>query len=447
MNRKEARRVYIMEQVLEGNLTIKQAAEMLELSERQVKRLKKGMKEEGVAALAHKNRGRTPKHTISKDIRDMVCSLATSIYKGASANHMAELLAENHSIKISAKSVIRILRSAGIIPEPKKQRRHRKARDRAPQEGLLVQIDASPCNWLEDRCPGLSLHGAIDDATGKILGLYFRPEEDLRGYFEVLMQVVQRNGVPRCVYSDRHTIFVSPNKDKLTIEEELEGKTVNLTQFGTALNELGISHIQARSPQAKGRIERLWGTLQSRLIIELRAAGISTLEEANAFLPKFIERFNQHFAVQPADPNPAYMLKPSDETLRNIIAFREVRSVSNDSLITFHGSKYRLVDAEGRIVGLMPRSKVTVLTRLDGTTGCIYQGQMYSLQEFKPEPKVAEERPRTAQRGHKPSPDHPWLRFSLRKPDPDPISDYFSSHANRHLDPSAALNSWKHGGS
>ncbi|QUL98236.1 MAG: ISNCY family transposase [Candidatus Fermentithermobacillus carboniphilus] len=248
---------YITEQVLEGNLTIKQAAEMLQLSEQQVKRLKKGMKEEGVAALAHKNRGRTPKHAISKDIRDMVCLLATGICKGASANHMAELLTENHGIKISAKSVIRILRSAGIIPEPKKQRRHRKARERAPQEGLLVQIDASPCNWLEGRCPELSLHGAIDDATGKILGLYFRPEEDLRGYFEVLMQVVQRNGVPRCVYSDRHTIFVSPNKDKLTIEEELEGKTVNLTQFGTALNELGISHIQARSPEAKGRIERL----------------------------------------------------------------------------------------------------------------------------------------------------------------------------------------------
>lgn len=449
LNRKEARRVYVMEQVLQGNLTIRQAAEMLQLSERQVKRLKKGMKQEGVAALAHKNRGRTPKHTISKDIKDMVCSLATSIYKGASANHMAELLAENHRIKISAKSVIRILRSAGIIPEPKKQRRYRRARDRAPQEGLLVQIDASPCNWLEDRGPGLSLHGAIDDATGKVLGLYFRPEEDLRGYFEVLMQVVRQNGVPRCVYSDRHTIFVSPNKDKLTIEEELEGKTVNLTQFGTALNELGISHIQARSPQAKGRIERLWGTLQSRLIVELRAAGISTLEEANAFLPKFIERFNQRFAVQPADPIPAYMPKPSDEMLRNIIAFRETRSVSNDSLITFHGSKYRLVNAEGRIIGLVPRSRVTILTRLDGSTRCIYQGQVYSLQEFKPEPKVAHERPRAAaQRGHKPSPDHPWVRFPLRKPeDPNPISDYFSGHANKHLDPSAALNSWKHRGS
>jgi len=325
----------------------------------------------------------------------------------ASANHMAELLAENHSIKISAKSVIRILRSAGILDEPKKRHRHRKARDRAPQEGLLVPMDASPCNWLEDRASGLSLHGAIDDATGKVLALHFRPEEDLRGYLEVLMQVVRQNGVPRCIYTDRHTIFVSPNKDKLTIDEELEGKTVNLTQFGTVLNELGISHIQARSPQAKGRIERLWGTLQSRLIIELRAAGISTPEEANAFLPKFIERLDEHFAVQPADPNPAYMPKPPDEMLRNIIAFRETRSVSNDSLITFHGSKYRLVDAEGRIVGLVPRSKVTVLTRLDGTTGCIYQGQVYSLQEFKPEPKVAEERPRAAQRDHKPSPDHP----------------------------------------
>lgn len=243
-------------------------------------------------------------------------------------------------------------------------------------------------------------------------------------------------------------IFVSPNKDKLTIEEELKGKRVNLTQFGTALNELGISHIQARSPQAKGGIERLWGTLQSRLIVELRAAGISTLEEANAFLPKFIERFNQHFTVQPTDPNPAYMPKPPDEMLYNIIAFRETRSTSNDSLITFHGSKYRLIDTDGRIVGLAPGSKVTVLTRLDDTVGCIYRGKLYSLKEFKPEPKVAHERPKTAQCGHKPSPDHPWLRFPLRKPkDPNPISDYFSTHADKHLDPSAALNSWNHGGS
>lgn len=276
MSSKEARRVYVMEQVKDGRMTVRQGAECLELSERQVKRLKKGMKEKGVAALAHGNRGRTPKHTISKDIRDLVASLATGIYKDTSAEHISEMLNLNQGICVSGKSIVRILREKGILdPHVQKHRRRRKSRDRAPKEGMLVQVDASPYEWLEERGPNLNLHGAIDDATSKVLGLHFRPEEDLKGYFETLRQVVTRHGIPRALYSDGHTIFFSPKKDKLTIEQELAGEQVSLTQFGRALDQLGIIHIHARSPQAKGRIERLWETLQSRLVVELRVAGIS----------------------------------------------------------------------------------------------------------------------------------------------------------------------------
>lgn len=174
LSSKEARRVYVMERVVGGTLTVRQAAGLLGLCERQVKRLKKGMKQEGVSALAHHNRGRNPKHTIPEDIRTRVVSLATGIYKDASSQHMAELLARNDGISISAPSIRRILQKAGVSnPNPRK-RKGRRSRERAPQEGLLVQIDASPFDWLEDRGPRLSLHGAIDDATGKVVGLYFR---------------------------------------------------------------------------------------------------------------------------------------------------------------------------------------------------------------------------------------------------------------------------------
>jgi transposase len=242
LSTKEARRVYVMEQVVAGKITVRQGAKYLGLSERQVKRLKKGMKEKGVAALAHGNRGRTPKHTIPKNIRDVIVSLATGLYRNASAEHMAELSRLHQNISVSAKSITRILRQEGVWdPSVKKHRRRRKSRDRMPKEGMLIQVDASPFDWLEGRGPRLHLHGAIDDATSKVLALYFRPQEDLKGYFQVLRQVVARHGIPRGVYSDGHTIFFSPKTDKLTIEEELAGKQVSLTQLGRALDQLGLN--------------------------------------------------------------------------------------------------------------------------------------------------------------------------------------------------------------
>jgi transposase len=322
-----------MEQVLQEKLTIRLAAECLNLSERQVKRLKKGMREKGVAALMHGNRGRTPKHAISKDIKDMVASLAQGLYKDASAQHMSELLAERQSVNMSSKSVRRILKERGI-PNPhscKQHRRRRKSRDRAPKLGMLVQMDASPFAWIEDRGPKLDLHGAIDDATGKVLGLHFRPNEDLRGYLEVLRYMAIHFGIPGALYTDGHTIFFSPKKDKLTIEEELAGKQVALTQLGRVIDELGIIHIHARSPQAKGRIERLWETLQSRLKVEMRIAGISTIEEANAFLPGFIEKFNARFAVEPADPEPAFLPAVAKQDLEAIMQYGSRQCIIEDA--------------------------------------------------------------------------------------------------------------------
>lgn len=440
MNRKEARRVYVMEQVKDGKMTVRQAAECLGLSERQVKRLKKGMKEKGVATLAHGNRGRTPKHAIHKDTRDLVASLAAGLYKGASAEHMSELLASQHDVRVSGKSIVRVLREKGVLdPSACHHRRRRKSRDRVPNEGLMIQVDASPYKWLEERGPALSLHGAIDDATSKVLGLYFRPTEDLKGYFETLRQVISRHGVPRALYSDGHTIFFSPKKDKLTIEEELAGEQVALTQFGRALDELEIIHIHARSPQAKGRVERLWETLQSRLVVELRVAGVCTVEEAQAFLPGFIERFNRRFAVEAADPELAYMPALTQDALDTVLCVKQERTASNGSAISYGGQLHRLIDKKAHVLGLPPKAKVEVLLHLDNSTDALYRGERYTLEAFvapKPERQPKQDaKPKPV--GRKPSPDHPWVKFGLPKPKRDPVESYFRKHEQEHNEPAS----------
>lgn len=433
MSPKEARRVYVMEQLLQGKLTVRQASQLLGLSERQVKRLKGGMKQQGVAFLAHKNRGRKPKHAVPEEVSSRVVTLAQHEFQGASCVHMAELLAQYEGINLSPRTIRRILANAGIPnPHGHKASRRRRSRDRLPQEGLLVQCDASPYAWLENRGPKLALLGAIDDATGKILGLCFRPEEDTLGYLQLLSQILTHHGVPHALYSDRHTIFFSPKNGKLSIEEELAGKQVPLTQFGRALDELHIRHIPARSPQAKGRVERLWGTLQHRLIIELRLAGVSTLEEANAFLPGFIARFNERFATEPADPQPAYRPCPPQDVLRRILCLKHDRKATRGSTISYNGQMYQLVDRRGNVVPLRPHATVTVLTHLDGTTSALYEGKPFSLLVFSQTGPSTKPQSRPQPKGerapYRPPQDHPW-RVPLWVPRQarDPVQDYFEA--------------------
>jgi transposase len=380
-----------MEQVLAGKATIAQAALVLGLSQRQVKRLKGGLSKEGIAFLAHKNRGKKPKNALSQQCRDQIISNALGDYRSASCEQMAELLQERQNISVCPRTIRRLLAHTGIPNQHShKVARQRRSRDRMPREGMLIQCDASPFAWLEDRGPEMSLHGAIDDATGKILGLFFRIEEDGIGYMQMLMQVLLNHGVPCSLYSDRHSIFFSPKLDKLSIEEELAGKTVNLTQFGRTLDELNITHIPARSPQAKGRVERLWETLQGRLVIELRLVHISDLDAANAFVKSFIPKFNKRFAVEPADPETAFRVAPPADVLSRIVCFKEKRKASKGSTISFLGATYRLLDQEGNSAPLYYRSRVAVLTHLDGSISALYQDKHYALDACSIQPRVLE---------------------------------------------------------
>lgn len=260
-------------------------------------------KKEGAAALPHGNRGRTPQHALDEGLRNRVVELARTKYAGCNHQHMSELLAEHEGILISRSSIRNILLEAGI-KSPRKRRapRHRSRRERYPQEGMLLQMDASPHDWLQGRGPRLVLVACIDDATGTVPGAEFRYQEDAHGYMLVLRlrQVVLTYGRPLAVYHDRHSIFEqTPTRRGMvewSIEEQLRGEK-EPTQFGRVLRELSINPITAHSPQAKGRIERLFGTLQDRLVMELALAGASTLEEANVVLWSYLPRFNKRFGV------------------------------------------------------------------------------------------------------------------------------------------------------
>lgn len=417
MSSKELERCRVIQHLIDGLITVADAAFELQLSERQIFRLKAGVMKEGLSFLVHKNRGRKPKHALPKPLKDQVISLATGKYSGANDCHLTELLADYEGIKISVPSVRRILRGAGI-PSTRKRRAPKKhrLRERRQREGELLQIDASPHHWLGPDLERFTLVGSIDDATGKITGAIFRPKEDLEGYFEVLRQTITTYGVPGGIYSDRHTIFVSPKAEKLTIEQELEGQCAPLTQFGQALSTLRIAHLKARSPQAKGRVERLWQTLQDRLAFELQLAGITTIADANAFLPGFIERYNLRFSVEPADPVPYYGPAPSPKDLALILCRKEDRSVSAAGTISFQNQLYQLV-VDGRPIPTRAKTKATVCILSSGTPVAIYNGKICTLQAVpKSSSKAVEpkEKAGLALPPRKPAPDHPWRRWVNR---------------------------------
>ena len=349
MSQEQLKRYTVIEKTLEGIMTIREAAEVLDLSDRQVIRLKKGVKENGAAALIHKNKGRKPAHAISDELKKTIIKLKSSEnYKDANFKHFQELLERFEKIKISYSALYEILIGAGI-QSPKKRRRYKphRRRKRKTQEGLLIQMDATPFSWFGDgkMC---SLHGAIDDATGKIVGLYMTRNECLQGYFETVRQIILNHGIPISIYSDRHAIFLSTKAKKLTIEDELEGKVCNDTQFGRAMKELGITIITARSPQAKGRVERLWDTLQSRLPVEFIIAHITTIEQANEFLKSYIPQFNKQFSVEPQESESAFRTLTEKHDLDRILCVKQKRKTDNGGVFSLYGKHFIVVPKENQ---------------------------------------------------------------------------------------------------
>ncbi len=386
MSKKELKKLHVIHRVIDGKFSISQAACALALSERQIKRLKAGVIKEGESFVIHKNTGRKPAHALPEEIRQKIITLVTNKYFGANHSHLSELLAKYEGIVVSQPTLHRILTSNGI-KSPKKHRpskRHPR-RPRKPQEGLLVQIDASPFKWFNGQ--NVSLHGAIDDATGKILALYFMPTECLEGYFELIRLIIKKHGIPLSFYADQHTIFQATSKKNLSIADELSGQPAPMSQLERALRELHITLIPALSPQAKGRIERMWNTLQSRLPVELRLAGIRDIDSANSFLPSFIQNLNSKFAVCPTQPQKAFMKPCKNLNIDYCLCKKEKRMLDLGSCFSFNGSKYQLTD-RGKTLPVIPRSTVTVLFSKRIGIKAEYSGHVYSVRKLIEQPKL-----------------------------------------------------------
>lgn len=361
MTLEEQRRARLLTKVLKGTLGMAEAAAELGLSERQTWRLRAAFELEGPAGLVHGNRGRASPDRIDEGLRQRVLELRRTTYVEVNDSHFTELLAEREDIVLCRASVRAILRGDGIAsPRRRRPPRHRSRRPRMPAEGLLLQLDASRHAWLPAG-PELSLVGAIDDATGKVSAAQFRATEDAAGYFLLLRDVITAHGLPGGVYHDRHSAF-APTRRRAGDGDE-RGPAGSLSQLGRALTELDIVSIAARSPQAKGRVERLWNTFQDRLVVELRLAGVTDMSAANTFLPAFLARHNARFAVPAAEPAPAWLALPPETRLERILVFKYRRKVAQDHTIRLDGRVLQLPPASRAYSG----RRVEVHVRLDGS--------------------------------------------------------------------------------
>ena len=367
----ELHRYHTLHLVLEHRLTGPEAAQSLGLSLRHVRRLLARVRADGRRALVHGNRGRPSGQRVAAATRQQIVALARGKYAGLNTTHLTEQLQTAEGLAISRVTVHRLLRVAGVArPRRRRPPRHRSRRPRKAQAGLLVLWDGSPHAWLGDRGPVCCLVGALDDATGQLLpGAAFVPAEDTVSYLRLLRVFVGTCGIPVALYMDRHGIF-RRNDAAWTLAEELQGAQ-EPTQVGRALAALGIEAIFALSPQAKGRIERCWGTLQDRLVAELRLAGITTVAAATAFLSRFTVRFNARFGRPAADSVPAWRPVPRGLDLDRICSLYTEATVLNDNTVRTQGLVLQIPPGPGGRG--YAKTRVEVRQLLDGSWR-IYHG-------------------------------------------------------------------------
>jgi len=373
----EAERYKVISEVEEGYLKVKEAAEILELSERQVYRIKARVEREGAGGIIHKGKGNYTPRWLTEKIKDKIDHLYKTKYRGFNLTHMTEFLNNEEKIRVSRESVRQILLEKGSYAKQRRYPKHREWREPCSREGQMVQFDTSDHDWLEGRGPKLYLIGGVDDATSKVAGAKFVLTDGVRQNMEVFWGIVRRKGIPLSVYVDRGSNFKTTRHQSM--EYQLKGECeasfgYPSTQFARALEELGVRMIYAYSPQAKGRIERKFGVLQDRLCSELRLHNISTLEEANRYLTgKFIPKHNLMFSRLAKEPGSAYRPSPKGLVLKDVFCLKEERTVAGDNTISYNGNAFQILPNEYRFSFV--KAKVEVHKYLDGRINIFYQGK------------------------------------------------------------------------
>ena len=367
---KEEKRLEIIQRVLRAELTMGKASLVLGVSERQCYRIKARVKQQGVKGVVHGNRGRACKRKVKEKEVKRIVELAKGKYRGFNDHHLTEKLREQEQIELSREKIRRVLRSHGILsPRKKRPAKHRSRRERKAAEGMMLQVDGSPHDWLEGRGPSLCLIGAIDDATGKVVGALFVEAESSWAYFRLFSEIFNKHGLPQSIYADRHSVFWTDREP--TIEEQLINQRPT-TEVGRGLEELGVTLIPAGSPQAKGRIERLWGTFQDRLVSDLRGAGAKTEAQAQVVLEGHLPEHNRQFSKPPAQAKPAWR-KAGSTQIEKALCFKQNRTVAKDHTVTFEGTLFQIPKPSPYRSYANKRIDVHVL--LDGAVEFFYQNE------------------------------------------------------------------------
>ena len=335
MTQKEQTRLQVLNSLTADHMTTEQAATLMRVSARHTRRILAAYSKEGAAALAHGNRGRRPANATPDPLATDVVVLARTRYAGVNHTHLSELLREREGIDIGRNTLRKILTDAGVnSPRRRRPPKHRVRRQRMPREGMLVQIDGSFHRWLGEDGPQFTLLLAVDDATGCVVNALFCELENTRSYLLLMRDLIRSYGIPLALYSDRHGVF------KHTPPSETASAP---TQFSRAMGEIGVQLIFARSPQAKGRVERTAGTLQDRLVTELRLAGSTTIDDANRVLNDFLPRFNERFGVPSERTDTAYRVPDPELCLNTVLCLKYRRRVGRDNTVKYRWRTLQLL--------------------------------------------------------------------------------------------------------
>jgi hypothetical protein len=387
LSTRQQRRAEVLTRLSAGQLSTRDAAQLLGVTPRQVQRLRRRFSAHGLPSVVHGNAGRAPVNRTDPAVVERLAVLcgAGGKYHDFNVSHLSDLLARDEEIRLPRSTLSRLLRVAGVrAPRLPRAEVKRMRRERKGAEGMMLQIDATPFDWLEGRGPRMALAAAVDDATSKIIYGSFRPTEDQAGYLLMLRALAERHGLPEALYHDRHTILRSPKEP--TLEDELAGRRP-ASQFQRVAAALGIASIAALSPQAKGRVERLWRTLQDRLTKELRLAGIGTLAAANLFLPSFIASYNARFAQPARETQSAWRALGEGADLHYHFSTCEERQVRRDHTIAWLGRTLQLVP--GKDEPSLSAQTVEVRVSPEGEVAVYHEGRRLTHREATPQAPVS----------------------------------------------------------
>ena len=404
-------------QLLKSSKSSKEISVLLNITKRYVNKLREKLKIEGNSCLINKNKGKQRNWKTNSTTEEKIISLYKTKYENFNWSHFLEKLNKNEKITISYRPLYRILTSAGFA-SPKAQKKKKKnnihpLRDRRKTFGELLQIDASIHQWFKGSNLKYALHGAIDDATGTVMGLYFDDEETLSGYYHMFEKIILMYGIPKAFYTDKRTIFTY---NKLSDKDKTIENNTNI-QFKRCCSQLGVEIITTSVPQAKGRIERLWGTLQSRLLNELALNHITNIKDANKFLVKFEKEFNKKFAHDLKEVDNSFVLwDRTKEELSYYLSTQYARNIDNGSSFSLECDRYCLIDDKRKVLAIPANSKVKVFKTLYGKVVAIYDGRYYETKlatsikksktkyiEFKVEKETE----------WKPDPNNPWRLHAI----------------------------------